>query len=146
MELRNCPDCGKVFTFISRNLCPACIEKEEASFNKVEEYLEENTGATISEISRATGVAEEKIIFFLRAGRLVPIGGKHLLECESCGKPISSGRFCAGCQAVLSSSLREAGASRPPAEEEAPLIRRPEPGLRQKGKMYTADRYRKTRR
>ncbi|MDH7576911.1 MAG: hypothetical protein QHH75_03605 [Bacillota bacterium] len=146
MELRNCPECGRLFTFIGRNLCPACIEQEEASFKEVEKYLEENPGAKVSEVSKATGVSEEKIVSFLRTGRLIPSGTQLFLECERCHQPISSGRFCSECRAVLSSSLRERSSVPLPQTEEAPLIRRREPDSHQKARMHTADRYRKTHR
>ncbi|NPV28898.1 MAG: MerR family transcriptional regulator [Firmicutes bacterium] len=146
--MRNCPECGKVFAFVTRNLCPDCLEKEEISFQRVEKYLEENPGATVLEVSRATGVSEQKIVSFLREGRLIP-AGQPLLECERCRKPISSGRFCPECRAALSSSLKDVShleGRQPGQAEERPLVRRQEQEAREKVRMHTADRYRKTRR
>lgn len=149
MDLRNCPECGKVFVWVAHNLCPECAGKEEAFFKEVEKYLELHPGATIFEISEATGVPEEKIISFLRAGRLIPLGGGMLLECEHCGKPIASGRFCDACRVALSSSFKERVSSESRAgvqKQDVPLVQNTEARRREKARMYTAERYRRTRR
>ncbi len=132
--------------FSGHSLCPACVEQEEAYFAAVERYLEEHPGATIVEVVEATGVPERKIISFLRAGRLIPKGGESYLECERCGRPVRSGRYCESCRTLLSSSLREAaGREEQPARGEAPLVRREE-RTGEKARMYTADRFRREKR
>ncbi|MGB9791651.1 MAG: MerR family transcriptional regulator [Thermacetogeniaceae bacterium] len=142
MELRNCPECGKLFAYVSRNLCPECIEKEEELFKKVESFLKEHGSATVQEISEATGVPESKVISFLRTGRLVASSGSPLLECERCGRPIATGRFCDACRAALEAALKEEKSEVPGGT----------PGMRQPAgdsgqvRMFTAELYRKTRR
>jgi len=29
MSIRNCPECGRIFEFVFKNLCPECIQKED---------------------------------------------------------------------------------------------------------------------
>ncbi|AFV10802.1 flagellar protein YvyF [Thermacetogenium phaeum DSM 12270] len=123
MELRNCPECGKLFAFLSRNLCPECAALEDEYVKRIQEYLDGPGGATIKEISDATEVPEEKIISLLREGRLIVRGKACLLECERCGKPIDSGRYCASCRAILANSLKGSSAVSPKpmaGEEERP--------------------------
>lgn len=136
MELRNCPECGKLFAFMTRNLCPACLEAEERLFQEIESYLRQNPGATVSEVSQGTGVDEKKIIFFLRNGRLIGSGTALLLECERCGKPIKTGRFCDTCRAELGATLKEAN------PEDNPRERSTDSGFR----MHAAEIYRRRRR
>jgi len=65
-------------------------------------------GATVSQISNELDVSVEKIKRFLRDGRLEIIGDEAnmILECESCGKSIKTGRFCEGCERSLTKDLK----------------------------------------
>lgn len=142
MELRNCPECGKLFAYVSRNLCPECIEKEEELFRRVESFLKEHGSATVQEISKATGVPESKVISFLRTGRLVASSNSPLLECERCGRPIATGRFCDACRAALAAALKE---EKGQGSGDA-LGARPQLEGSGEKRMYTAELYRKSRR
>jgi flagellar operon protein (TIGR03826 family) len=106
-NIRNCPQCGKIFAYLGRNLCPACIEKEEEDYKVVRRYVREHPGASINEVAAATEVEEEKILAFLRDGRLHSKGIKIDLTCERCGKIITTGRYCAQCLNVLGSELQQ---------------------------------------
>lgn len=99
MELRNCPVCGKVFLYTTRNLCPECAAKEEEDFKKVRDYLYEVPAATMDEISEKTGVPVKKILDFMKEGRLILKKNNIniLLKCERCGEPILTGRYCDKC-------------------------------------------------
>lgn len=119
MQLRNCPECDRLFTYVNRNLCPACIEAEEAEFERVRLYVRDHRNSTIPEVSEATGVSADKIILFLREGRLVANGlvTEGFLQCESCGQPVSSGRLCDKCRDELTDGinrLNRLGVEQPP--------------------------------
>jgi len=113
LELRNCPQCGKVFARISRDLCPDCIAQEDKIIKQIQQYLDENTNATISDINEGTGIPVDKIIVLLQEGRLITRENSGLLKCERCGKPIPRGRFCGECgktlARLLSSSQEDSG-------------------------------------
>lgn len=135
-EIRNCPRCGKIFTYIGRPICTKCIETEENEFKIVKEYVYDNPGATISEVSQETGVTVEKIMRFLREERLEikSENSNLILECERCGRAINSGRFCENCKGQINKEFkREFGLDKKP-EEPKPLPRT------EKDKMYTATR------
>ncbi|AEE97518.1 TIGR03826 family flagellar region protein [Mahella australiensis] len=107
MELRNCSRCGRLFASNGGELCPACLEELDEQYKVVREYVYTHPKATIPEVSDATGV-EEKIIFeFLREGRLELKEPGLGLECERCGKPITTGRFCASCLRELERGLTD---------------------------------------
>ncbi|MGD0153883.1 MAG: MerR family transcriptional regulator [Thermacetogeniaceae bacterium] len=108
MSLRNCSECGRIFEFTARDLCPDCVNKEEEDYELIKNCLRHNPGAGISEVSEKTGVAEKKILVFLKKGRLL-LGPENsiTLNCERCGKPIRSGRYCDGCCTLMDKIILE---------------------------------------
>ncbi|TZE83146.1 TIGR03826 family flagellar region protein [Calorimonas adulescens] len=99
MKLKNCKRCGKLFVYNGIDLCSDCIREDEEDYKKVKDFLYKYPGASIMEVSEATGVEPDKIWDFLKQGKL-EISQENtsiLLSCERCGKPIRSGRFCDEC-------------------------------------------------
>lgn len=108
MNLRNCNRCGKVYVYDGFNICLDCRRAHEEDFKKVKEYLDEHPGATVVEVSEATGVETKKIIQFLKEGRLEIRDDKNIiLTCERCQKPIRTGRFCDQCAVELQREINE---------------------------------------
>lgn len=108
-DVRNCRRCGKIYNYIGGPpICPVCKDQDEVDFKNVKEYLYKNPGATMSEISTVLEISVEKIKTYLKDGRLEIINneGNMILECESCGKAIKTGRFCNECSSGLSKDLR----------------------------------------
>ncbi|MGE5472836.1 MAG: TIGR03826 family flagellar region protein [Ignavibacteriales bacterium] len=110
MEIRNCKRCGKMYAYISGiPICDQCKQKEEDDFQKVKKYIYENRSSSMKEISEACEVSVEKITRFLREGRLeIKEDTNIILECENCGGPIKTGRFCAECSKKLERELSRA--------------------------------------
>lgn len=112
MDLRNCMDCGRPFLYAGVDLCVSCLEKEEEAFDKLRDYLRDHPGADVETVAKATGVAQERILRFVRKGRLETNElGQMELGCVLCGTPIPSGRYCNRCSASLLSSFRSAEGS-----------------------------------
>ena len=108
MNLKNCPQCGKLFASEhGEKLCPVCLEDEESDFQKVKEFLWDNPKATIEEVHKETGVERDLIIKFIRDDRLIAEGIDIdiVIECERYGKAIAHGRFCKSCQEELIDGL-----------------------------------------
>jgi flagellar operon protein (TIGR03826 family) len=105
-ELRNCSECGRLFAYVGRNLCSKCLEQEEKDYTIVRRYVRDHSGASVFEVADATGIEEEKILQFLRDGRLQSKGFANIIECERCGTRISSGRFCDSCLGQLDKEIR----------------------------------------
>lgn len=102
MDIRNCKRCGKIYNYDGFSICRNCRRDDEVDFQKVKEYVYEYPGANISEVHEVTEVAVDKIISFLREGRLeIAEGGNLILECENCGVSIRTGRFCDKCTSDL---------------------------------------------
>lgn len=108
-DLRNCSKCGRLFGYVGKPICSYCSEEEEDEFGKVKEYLYDNPGSTVFEVSEATGVGTDKIMRFLKEERL-QVSSENpnmLLECEKCSRPIGTGRFCQSCKNDLHTSMRK---------------------------------------
>lgn len=107
MNVRNCRNCGRLFNYISGIvICPACKESLEAKFQEVKEYIREHKGAGIQEVAEACDVETAQIRQWLREERLeVTENSALFLNCESCGTPIRSGRYCDKCKTELTRDL-----------------------------------------
>lgn len=108
-ELKNCKKCSRMFSSNNGQLfCSKCRINDEEDFRIVREYIYDNLDSTVVDVHEGTEVAEEVILKFLRQGRLTLKGDGVGLECERCGKNISSGRFCDGCKHELKSGFNDA--------------------------------------
>lgn len=109
MSLENCPRCGKVYPRVegSRELCPACIQKEDDDYKTVFQYLSNRPSASAQEIADGTGVDIKEIFRFLRENRLRIVKIESDIRCESCGTPIVFGKYCEKCQAQLKEDFKK---------------------------------------
>lgn len=123
-NLRNCSECGRVFAYQGRNICNKCLEKEDGDYAIVRRYVRDHPGASVPEVAEATNIDEEKILQFIRDGRLIKRGSTYTTLCERCGKTISSGKYCENC-------LRELGAE---IKSVIPSTRKVEPEIESRRK------------
>lgn len=112
MDVRNCRKCGKLYNYVGgsyRNLCPQCIRGMEELFQTVREYIEENPGASIPEVSKECEVSPQQIEAWVREERLLFSEDSPVtITCEQCGASIRSGRFCPECKAKMANNLNNA--------------------------------------
>ena len=107
-NLRNCSICGRLFAYQQgRTICSRCLDQEEEQYAIVRKYVRDHPGATVFEVAEETGVEEEIILQFLRDGRLQSRGFAEVLECQRCGKIISSGKYCSAMPAGSGFSTAE---------------------------------------
>lgn len=121
-NLRNCSQCGRLFPYAGRNICGNCLEKEEEEYQLVRKYVRDHPGAGVLEVAEATEVEHDKILQFLRDGRLKSKGMTTSLTCERCGIAISNGRWCDKCTQQVKSEIQGAAPAKP-AQPEKPLIK-----------------------
>jgi len=109
MNVRNCRSCGRIFNYITGPItCPVCREKLEKKFQEVKDYIRENKGVGIQEVSEACDVDINQIRQWLREERLELSAESAVhLSCESCGAPIRTGRFCEKCMVNMTRSFNE---------------------------------------
>lgn len=110
MDVRNCKECGRLFNYLNgKPICPACKQKLEEKFAQVKAYIRENGGATINQVAEDNDVEIKQIKQWVREERLVFSSDSPLsIECESCGAPIKSGRFCVECMGKVTDNLKSA--------------------------------------
>lgn len=107
MDVTNCRSCGNLFNYLSGPpLCPVCRKKLEEKFQSTKNYIRENPGANINQISEECKVSIPQLKKWVREERLTfadnsPVG----IECESCGKMIRTGRFCNDCKSKVINDL-----------------------------------------
>ena len=108
MNVGNCPRCGKLFAKGIRDVCPACLRDIDQEYQRCAEYLRENKGAIITELSDATGVSIRQITKFIREGRISIVNAPNLsYPCESCGTLIRDNHLCDECRIRLTKAARD---------------------------------------
>jgi len=91
---------------IRASVCAECEKKEEAQFQELRAYIEEEPLSNISELSEATGVPAKRILRYIREGRLqVSEGLMGSLRCSKCGEPVIEGNFCSTCSEKMAQKL-----------------------------------------
>ncbi|MBQ2804067.1 MAG: flagellar protein [Lachnospiraceae bacterium] len=108
MNVRNCRQCGRIFNYVAGPfLCQVCREKMELKFQEVKEYIRENPGVSIPQVSEACDVEPSQIRQWLREERLeVTEDSAIFLNCDGCGMPIRCGKYCDKCKGNLASGLK----------------------------------------
>ena len=126
MEVRNCKKCRRLFNYIGGpSICPQCREEMEKKFQEVKKYLFDNRSATIPDVVENCEVEESQIRQWVREERLEFSSGIDIgMNCENCGAPITSGRFCDKCKASMINDLSAAG--RKPEAQAAPAQKKSE--------------------
>jgi flagellar biosynthesis component FlhA len=80
----------------------------DAQCEKCINYLKENRGCTIQELSEATEVPVNQIIRFIHEGRISIANSPNIsYGCEVCGAPIRSHTMCEACRQKLSKKIAE---------------------------------------
>lgn len=118
MEVKNCKGCGRLFNYLQGPpLCPACVADLENKFQQVKDYLRENPKAQMNQIAEDNEVSVKQIRQWVREERLTFTEESQItLDCENCGAPILTGRFCDRCRSSLQNEL--SGAIKHPVKKE----------------------------
>ena len=108
MDLRPCRRCKKIFIYNGNALCPACVQELDDMFVCVRNYIYEHPMDSMAQICENTGVEEAAILQMLREGRLsTSQDHSGLINCEKCGSPVSSGKYCDDCKLEMAQGLRD---------------------------------------
>jgi predicted amidophosphoribosyltransferase len=105
MPIANCKKCGAIFAKSDLSICPKCLQAEEAEFQQAINWVRENPGKTMPELSNATGIEIGKVLKWVREHRLRFSGAGGMVICVKCGKNIESGNFCESCKSALSHDI-----------------------------------------
>ncbi len=107
MEVKNCKGCGRLFNYLQGPpLCPACVADLEDKFQQVKDYLGEHPKAQMNEIAEENEVSVKQIKQWVRDERLTFTAESQItLDCENCGGPVLTGKFCDKCRVSLQNEL-----------------------------------------
>ena len=110
MNVRNCRKCGKLFNYsFGPSICPACRDALETKFKEVKTYIQDHPMVGIKEVSEECDVEVSQIQQWIREERLEFTSESVMcINCESCGQPIRSGRYCDSCKASLTNGFKDA--------------------------------------
>ena len=135
MAIINCKKCGKMFNYITGDkICPVCKDAQEAVFQRVKKFVQENKGASMDVICAECEVEAKLVKQWIREERLFFADDSPVkISCERCGCQISSGRFCDKCKKEAAGRFGSViNASRPKPAQTQPD---PKSGIR----MHTRD-------
>ena len=124
MNVRNCKNCGRLFNYIAGPpICPECKDQIEKKFQKAKEFVRNTAHATVAMVAEEVDVPEQQVKQWIREERLeFASDSMVMLNCESCGQPIRSGRFCDSCKNNLANGFKQSI-----AKPEAPKVDRKDP-------------------
>lgn len=110
MDVRNCRKCGRVFNYVMGPIiCMRCRDEMESKFQEVKKFIREHPGVDIQTVSEECDVDKSQIYQWLREERLELAEGSMItLSCETCFKPIKSGRYCENCKRSLAMGFKQA--------------------------------------
>ncbi|MEE1132586.1 MAG: hypothetical protein UHX00_13275 [Caryophanon sp.] len=99
MTIQNCERCRALFHKKVKDICPACVQKEDDDFQKIRLFLKRNKTIELITVSKETGVELDVIYQFLQEGRVIL---SHSVQsgypCKECGTTISTGALCTPCE------------------------------------------------
>lgn len=137
MNVRNCKKCNRIFNYIAGvPLCPKCKEDLEEKFQEVKKYIQDNRSVPLVTVAEECDVDVAQLRQWVREERLVFAEGSGMgIECEVCGTPISTGRFCEKCKAETMNSLLGAG-----RQQAAPQVQQRKKDLTENPRMRFLDK------
>lgn len=106
MDVRNCKKCGRLFNFSGQPLCPHCVREMEDKFSDVKDYIREHPDSSIAVVSEENDVPIQQIKRWIREERLTFTKDSGVvINCEKCGTPILTGRYCNNCKKTMTNKL-----------------------------------------
>ena len=110
MEVKVCRNCRKLFNYMAGDcFCSACKEYMDRTFQEVSQYIKEHDGVSMAQVSANCNVSISLIETWIKEERLHTVDEQKVYStCESCGKPIASGKFCNLCKQQILGGIKNA--------------------------------------
>jgi len=78
-----CEGCGRAIVLSKFTLCYDCRHQEKLDVDRAMDYLKTHRGATLNEVSAATGVDAQLVLRLIRGGRLEVVAQERLKKMEN---------------------------------------------------------------
>ena len=102
-ELKNCAECGGLFSSSGSSFCQSCTVKLRRDLTKIEVFLKHNPNSDLKDIATGTGVSEKTVQRFINEGTLMPNKSSiKYSKCIVCGAKIYEGKLCTSCRKKVS--------------------------------------------
>lgn len=106
LKLINCKKCNRLFSSTTGSpFCSRCNTEVDDKFEKVRDYIYDNTSCGLKEVSDACHVEVEVILKWIKEGRIIITQNSAIKLCAQCGEPTISGKYCQECIAKIQSDL-----------------------------------------
>ncbi|MCI8377245.1 MAG: flagellar protein [Lachnospiraceae bacterium] len=114
MDVRNCKKCGKLFNYNGESLCQSCVKEMEDKFFEVRDYIYKNPTANMAVVAEENDIPIQQIKKWVRQERLTFSKDSGIsIDCESCGKPILTGRYCKDCKGKMTNTFSSVYVEKP---------------------------------
>ena len=114
MDVRNCKQCGKLFNYNGESLCQSCVKEMEDKFFEVRDYIYKNPTANMAIVAEENDIPIQQIKKWVRQERLIFSKDSGIsIDCESCGKPILTGRYCKDCKGKMTNTFSSVYVEKP---------------------------------
>ena len=110
--MKTCKGCGNPFVpQNNEDFCFRCRNSDSAKEAEIMDYLRNNPGVSILEVSRHTRLPKGTLLNMAREGRFagITLGKDFGRPCPVCGKMITSGTYCPSCFELLKKDSKNAG-------------------------------------
>lgn len=94
-DLGACDHCGRAVILNKFTLCYECRHQEKLDVDRALDYLKSHRGATLNEVSLATGVDPQLVLKLIRGGRMEVVAQERLKKMSNLAlvKKNKSGSF-----------------------------------------------------
>jgi hypothetical protein len=82
-EIGACERCGRAVIFNKFTLCYECRHQEKLDVDRALDYLKAHRGATLNDVSLATGVDPQLVLKLIRGGRMEVVAQERLKKMGS---------------------------------------------------------------
>jgi hypothetical protein len=99
-----------MFNKVQANVCPGCIEDEEADYEKIREIVSRNETLNVEQVSEAAGVEISVVRRIIGEGRVAQVSLGEVPKCGKCGAPAISitKKLCQACLERLNAEVSKA--------------------------------------
>lgn len=109
VSMKTCKRCGAPFMPQSdEDFCWRCRNSKSSKEEEVLDYLRENPGVSILEVSRTTQLPTKTLLTMAREGRFagLALNKDFGYPCGGCGKLITFGTYCPDCFSMMKKDVK----------------------------------------
>ncbi len=109
----SCKNCGRIINSDFQNrICPQCESKSKDEFYRVKQFIRNNSGVNVSDVSDNCGVSVNQIKVWVGEEKLAYSKGKNMkvINCKNCGKIFNYSfgeKICTSCKKKMDDDFQK---------------------------------------